>query len=98
MAQQPPVPRRRFVRRSPVAPTLSVVPSPVGDPTRPVIAQGPRAIKLSILMPAYNEARTLAHVVDTVLTTTFPCDFELIVVDDGSSDATPEILAAVEHP
>jgi dolichol-phosphate hexosyltransferase len=49
-------------------------------------------------MPAYNEQRTLAHVVKTVLTTDYPCDFELIVVDDGSTDATPEILAGIKHP
>jgi glycosyltransferase involved in cell wall biosynthesis len=58
----------------------------------------PRPLKLSILMPAYNEEATLAHAVDAVLAASYPCDVELIVVDDGSSDATPEILTAVDDP
>jgi dolichol-phosphate hexosyltransferase len=91
---QPPAPRR-FPRRSPLAPALSVVPAAPRavepDHARP-------DVKLSILMPAYNEERTLAHAIETVLATEFPCDVELIVVDDGSSDATPEILAAIDDP
>jgi hypothetical protein len=97
MAQLPPVPRR-FARRSPVVTALTVVPSSAESDAMPLIDQGARSLKLSILMPAFNEARTLAHVVHTVLNADYPCDFELIVVDDGSSDATPEILASIEHP
>ncbi|HEY3021986.1 MAG TPA: glycosyltransferase family 2 protein [Solirubrobacteraceae bacterium] len=60
----------------------------------------PRAstLKLSILMPAYNEAATLAHAVDAVLSTPYPCEVELVIVDDGSTDATPEILGEVADP
>ncbi|HEV3232258.1 MAG TPA: glycosyltransferase family 2 protein [Candidatus Dormibacteraeota bacterium] len=47
-------------------------------------------MRLSILMPAYNEARTIEKVVDTVLAT--PYDKELIIVDDGSTDGTREII------
>jgi dolichol-phosphate hexosyltransferase len=54
---------------------------------------------LSIVMAAYNEERTVGQAVNAVLSTSFPCEIELIVVDDGSTDATPEILAAREsHP
>ena len=56
------------------------------------------AMKLSILMPAYNEQRTIADAVAGILQQRYPCDFELIVVDDGSSDATPDILGALRHP
>lgn len=54
-------------------------------------------MKLSILMPAYNEQRTIAAAVAGVLTATYPSDFELIVVDDGSTDGTSQILETLEH-
>ena len=53
---------------------------------------------LSIVMPAYNEQRTIARAVVEVLHTELPCPFELIVVDDGSTDGTAEILAELKHP
>ena len=43
-------------------------------------------MKLSILMPVYNELPTLASVVKEVLDTNFPCETELVIVDDGSTD------------
>jgi hypothetical protein len=55
--------------------------------------------ELSIIMPAYNEQRTISRVVANILETEFPCEIELIVVNDGSSDATGEILATlIGHP
>jgi glycosyltransferase involved in cell wall biosynthesis len=47
--------------------------------------------RLSVLMPVYNEARTLAGVLDAVEAR--PEVWELVIVDDCSFDATPEILA-----
>jgi glycosyltransferase involved in cell wall biosynthesis len=48
---------------------------------------------LSILIPAYNEARTIATVIDRVCTVALPDGVarELIVLDDGSTDATADI-------
>ena len=46
---------------------------------------------LSVIMPVFNEQATVADVIGRVLTEV-PVDLELIVVDDGSTDATPEIL------
>ncbi|MFZ0091167.1 MAG: glycosyltransferase family 2 protein [Solirubrobacteraceae bacterium] len=47
---------------------------------------------LSILMPVYNERERVAQAIAEVLDTELPSDFELIVVDDGSTDGTREIL------
>jgi len=48
-------------------------------------------MKLSILVPVYNEERTLAQVIERVQAT--PYEKELVVVDDGSSDGSPRVLA-----
>jgi dolichol-phosphate hexosyltransferase len=47
---------------------------------------------LSILMPVYNERERVAEAIAEVLATELPTDFELIIVDDGSTDGTLEIL------
>jgi glycosyltransferase involved in cell wall biosynthesis len=47
---------------------------------------------LSILMPVYNERERVERAIAEVLDTQLPTDFELIVVDDGSTDGTREIL------
>lgn len=50
------------------------------------------ACTVSAIMPTYNGARYLKAAIDSVLQQTY-ADWELVVVDDGSTDATPEILA-----
>jgi dolichol-phosphate hexosyltransferase len=47
---------------------------------------------LSILMPVYNEQERVQRAIAEVLDTPLPTEFELIVVDDGSTDGTREIL------
>ena len=47
---------------------------------------------LSILMPVYNERERVERAIAEVLQTELPADFELIIVDDGSTDGTREIL------
>jgi glycosyltransferase involved in cell wall biosynthesis len=49
---------------------------------------------LSILMPVYNERERVQQAIAEVLATELPDEFELIVVDDGSTDGTREILRA----
>jgi glycosyltransferase involved in cell wall biosynthesis len=49
-------------------------------------------LKLSILIPVFNEERTLAELLDRVLSTDVGAEKEVIVVDDASTDATPEVL------
>ena len=49
--------------------------------------------QISVIMPVYNGERFLQQAVDSILTQTFK-DFELIIIDDGSSDRSPEIIEA----
>jgi dolichol-phosphate hexosyltransferase len=51
---------------------------------------------LSILMPVYNERERVERAIAEVLATELPDEFELIVVDDGSTDGTREILRGSE--
>jgi dolichol-phosphate hexosyltransferase len=45
-------------------------------------------MKLSILMPVYNEVATLQSAVKRVLDVDYPVEIELVIVDDGSTDGT----------
>ena len=53
-------------------------------------------IKVSIIMPAFNHAQWVAEAIESVLAQSFGA-FELIVIDDASSDATWEVIQAVRH-
>jgi glycosyltransferase involved in cell wall biosynthesis len=55
-------------------------------------------VKLSILMPVFNEEPTIANAVKQALDVTYPCETELVVVDDGSRDGTAAILQAMDDP
>ncbi|RZS91288.1 glycosyl transferase family 2 [Motilibacter rhizosphaerae] len=50
--------------------------------------------RVSVLLPARNAAQWLGAAVGSILAQTLD-DLELVVVDDGSTDATPEVLSAV---
>lgn len=53
-------------------------------------------MKLSVVMPVYNEARTIREILDRVIAV--PVEKEVIVVDDGSTDGTREILRNLDLP
>jgi glycosyltransferase involved in cell wall biosynthesis len=53
--------------------------------------------KVTVLMPVYNGGPQLSASIDSVLEQSFT-DFELLVVDDGSTDGTAEYLASIDDP
>ena len=52
------------------------------------------SFKVIVVLPAYNEQENLPGLLDNLAEalTDASLDFEIVVVDDGSSDATPDIL------
>jgi GT2 family glycosyltransferase len=52
---------------------------------------------ISVVVPAYNGERTILETIKSIQQQTFS-DFELIVINDGSTDRTLERLATVEDP
>lgn len=51
--------------------------------------------EIAIVIPLYNGGRFIGRTLDAVLNQTY-ADFEVIVVDDGSSDDGPEIVASID--
>jgi len=56
-----------------------------------------RKIKITVFMAAYNAADYIATSIESVLKQTYP-HFELLVVDDGSTDNTVEIIRSFNDP
>lgn len=51
---------------------------------------------VTVIMPAYNAGRFVADAVESVIAQTF-LDWEMLIVDDGSTDRTAEIIAEYER-
>jgi len=52
-------------------------------------------VKLSVLVPVYNEAATVDAALKRILDVDYPCEVEVVAVNDGSMDATAELLEAI---
>lgn len=52
---------------------------------------------ITVLLPAYNAEKYIKRAIDSVLTQTFT-DFELLIVNDGSTDATQEMIVSYSDP
>src|SRR3954463_12785111 len=51
---------------------------------------------VSIIVPVYNEFRTVRAVIDRLLTIDLPVPREILIVDDGSTDGTRDVLVRAE--
>lgn len=54
-------------------------------------------VKVSIVLPTFNQSKFLLNAVQTIFNQTYE-NFELIIVNDGSTDETAAFLAAINHP
>jgi glycosyltransferase involved in cell wall biosynthesis len=71
--------------------------SPQGLASRSAAASSPIHDRcLSVVIPAYNEHATISTVIDSVLES--PLTQEIVIVDDGSTDGTRELLEKIEDP
>jgi dolichol-phosphate mannosyltransferase len=51
-------------------------------------------MKLSVIIPVYNEKETILKILDKVQKV--PIEKEIIIIDDGSNDGTTEILKGIK--
>jgi glycosyltransferase involved in cell wall biosynthesis len=59
----------------------------------------PENMKISVIVPVFNEEQSIRQLLEGLLTQSCPAD-EIVITDGGSSDATPEIITqyAADHP
>jgi len=55
-------------------------------------------MKLSIIIPVYNEKSTIKPLLDRIARVNLPIEKEIIIVDDGSTDGTRSLLKTINRP
>ncbi|MBW2020165.1 MAG: glycosyltransferase family 2 protein [Deltaproteobacteria bacterium] len=55
-------------------------------------------MKLSVIIPIYNEKATIKTLLDRIGHVRLPVEREIIIVDDGSTDSTRDLLRALQSP
>jgi len=66
---------------------------------RPAIRKPPTGLPgITILVAAYNEADNITATIDSIANQNYPGPLQVIVINDGSTDATAATLAAINHP
>jgi glycosyltransferase involved in cell wall biosynthesis len=55
-------------------------------------------VKLSVVIPAFNEKNTIVEIVRRVRAVTLPLERELVIVDDCSTDGTRDLIRGLEGP
>ena len=61
-----------------------------------LLSRASEPVRLSVVIPVFNEAATIGEVIRRVLDSSFEC--EVIVIDDASTDGTRDYLKQLEHP
>ncbi len=55
-------------------------------------------MRVTVIITTYNYGRFILEAIESVLAQTTTADLQIIVVDDGSTDETPDVLAQVKDP
>jgi glycosyltransferase involved in cell wall biosynthesis len=54
-------------------------------------------MKISVIIPAYNHERYIEEAINSVLNQSYP-DFEIIIINDGSTDSTEQKILSISDP
>ncbi|MBE2204198.1 MAG: glycosyltransferase [Chthoniobacterales bacterium] len=64
----------------------------------PVLRGDFSAPPISVLVPAYNEEKVIAKTLQSLLTSDYPGEIEILVINDGSTDSTADTVRGVGDP